>query len=547
AQLNALPTSVQEALFGAEALARIEEIEQRYGVQLMQPLAELATGAMPWGGFPNALLEQLPDREQVDELVDVVYRRILVGVLHEIDPSAAVEQVTVPEVVKHARTALSGVTLNERSVRRLESVVRQLLDGDTSRDEAVQLLTRVDKLGGIGVDVGQAEEFCDVVQDFERVYAQKTDSTKTAPAPNDALLMTDKEEQGIRQEHPVASTNDYSDTDEIIDKIIVRSGARFANASMERRFRDAMTSYLRGVRKKQQVIDVLSRGRDAGGIGLQEGVARKLVVLVDEVTGRVAPSVHRRAPSIAKPEKPPSREPIPVTPITRSPKPKPLLPPMPPMNIEALTAGVQPKALPGEENDPERLLPPARVTDSAPIATRAPAPPVRTPTPPPPATKQVPTPTPLVHETAKVVVQKAPTVPPRSTQSIKSVQRTQPIGKTKVQEVRTSNRRLIGPIEELERLAIDDFRKIGTNASDSARRIIEKVALLDRLSYAQRASGIRALRSSPLMTQYAEVLNEALASQRKVTDVLAKNASDPNALQPEEYRALQEVNEQLRV
>lgn len=115
-------------------------------------------------------------------------------------------------------------------------------------------------------------------------------------------------------------------------------------------------------------------------------------------------------------------------------------------------------------------------------------------------------------------------------------------------DIRPVSPRLVGPIEELQQLALADFRKIAKTPADAAQRIAEKLALLEKDSYTKRAEGVKALRGSALMVAYGEVLTAALMAKRKVEDEVKERVEkDRGALTIEEFRALGELNQRLRL
>lgn len=122
-----------------------------------------------------------------------------------------------------------------------------------------------------------------------------------------------------------------------------------------------------------------------------------------------------------------------------------------------------------------------------------------------------------------------------------------PSGKPRLQDIRPVPPRLVGPIEELQRLAIQDFRKIAKLPAEAAARIVEKLALLEKDSYTKRAEGVKGLRGSALMAVYAEVVNAAFLAKRKVDDLIAERLqADKGSLTMDEFRALMWLNQQLR-
>lgn len=115
--------------------------------------------------------------------------------------------------------------------------------------------------------------------------------------------------------------------------------------------------------------------------------------------------------------------------------------------------------------------------------------------------------------------------------------------RARIMDVRPPRPRLVGPVEELEQLTIDDFRKIAPDSVAAATRIIAKLDLLARQSFVVRANGIAALRRSPLMAAYADALNTAIGEGRSVEKILEAGKT----MTMQEYRALMDLNAQLRV
>ncbi|MDO8599211.1 MAG: hypothetical protein Q7S02_03815, partial [bacterium] len=199
--------------------------------------------------------------------------------------------------------------------------------------------------------------------------------------------------------------------------------------------------------------------------------------------------------------------------------PKPLPPPPPPMQASGVSAKPSAPTPPARTQLPslgarggEGELPLARNPSQPPLASRggatplqvveqipiAPPPPKSFPPaakPPPPIVKQIPVakaptipvpapklaplPTPQVAS-RQVGGQTPPTpkAPPPQPAPVLAPRVSAPSGKPRLQDIRPVPPRLVGPIEELQRLAIQDFRKIAKLPAEAAARIVEKLALL---------------------------------------------------------------------
>ncbi|MBI4433796.1 hypothetical protein HY632_03415 [Candidatus Uhrbacteria bacterium] len=215
------------------------------------------------------------------------------------------------------------------------------------------------------------------------------------------------------------------------------------------------------------------------------------------------------------PDPPPSYPPPIVTPW-----PAPIAPPVP-------------RAVPSVASP----LPPPPVAET-PLPRRLP---VSAPPPPMPVLPSPP-PTPL-PEPVRVPEVVLPSRPPM----IAAVPTVTSSGRPKVQEIRAVPPRLVGPIEELSRLTVHDFRKIAKTPAEAVEKILEKIALLEKDGNVKRAEGIRALRMSPLFSLYADILNAALAGKRPIVEeAKARHAADPAAFTTEEVQEMAKMNRGLR-
>ncbi len=108
--------------------------------------------------------------------------------------------------------------------------------------------------------------------------------------------------------------------------------------------------------------------------------------------------------------------------------------------------------------------------------------------------------------------------------------------------------RLIGPIEELSALTLEDFRNLGENdAAGSVRKIFGKIALLGQESFAKKAGGIKAWRQSPVYQLYLDLGRISLESGRAIREVIMTRqpAGQPN-LTEAEFNAIIDLNKRLR-
>lgn len=107
--------------------------------------------------------------------------------------------------------------------------------------------------------------------------------------------------------------------------------------------------------------------------------------------------------------------------------------------------------------------------------------------------------------------------------------------------------RVMGPIEVLGSLTIDDFRRLGETAGDRIRKIVDEVEALGRDSFAQRAAGIAAFRQSPTFKAYLAIGQRAMERKEEVADILdLMKAQGEPSLTAEEFEAIGTLMRQFR-
>ena len=112
---------------------------------------------------------------------------------------------------------------------------------------------------------------------------------------------------------------------------------------------------------------------------------------------------------------------------------------------------------------------------------------------------------------------------------------------SKVTDVRPTSK-LLGPMEELSMLTLQDFRRIGTNPTESVLRVETKIERLKKESLTRGKQGIVAWKSSPLYQQYNEIMHESLNRRIGPDALLLEKPS----LTIEEFHAIMELNAKLR-
>jgi len=108
-------------------------------------------------------------------------------------------------------------------------------------------------------------------------------------------------------------------------------------------------------------------------------------------------------------------------------------------------------------------------------------------------------------------------------------------------------RKLLGPIDELRYLTIDELRRWGGNPADRVAKIKQKIDALEDESFAKKVEGIKAWRSSPLYQLYLQIGRDSMEQGKPVKDIIAARQSQgQETLTWEEFTLISDLNQQLR-
>ena len=107
--------------------------------------------------------------------------------------------------------------------------------------------------------------------------------------------------------------------------------------------------------------------------------------------------------------------------------------------------------------------------------------------------------------------------------------------------------KLVGPVEELQNMNLVDFRRLASDPSQAAAKIQDKIELLRGESYAKMVEGVKAWRSSEIYQLYVSLSGEALRAGKAVEQVVKeREASGKPTLTAEDVRAVVKLNTSLR-
>jgi len=119
-------------------------------------------------------------------------------------------------------------------------------------------------------------------------------------------------------------------------------------------------------------------------------------------------------------------------------------------------------------------------------------------------------------------------------------------GKVKMEDVKFVPK-LVGPIDELRDMSIEDWRRLGNSPEEFTDKIIEKINFLEKESYKKRLAGIKAWRQSPVNLAYLEIGQNSMIHSKNLSEVIGGIiSSGGETLNLSEFNAVMELNKKLR-
>ncbi|MCK5459949.1 hypothetical protein KAI52_02455 [Candidatus Parcubacteria bacterium] len=107
--------------------------------------------------------------------------------------------------------------------------------------------------------------------------------------------------------------------------------------------------------------------------------------------------------------------------------------------------------------------------------------------------------------------------------------------------------KLVGPIEELEYLSIEDFRNWSKDPMKAIKKIEEKIAVAGEKFLEKRILGIKAWKKSEINKLYLEILNDGLIKHKQTEEIIEEREKErKTVLSKDEFEAIMELNRRLR-
>lgn len=142
-----------------------------------------------------------------------------------------------------------------------------------------------------------------------------------------------------------------------------------------------------------------------------------------------------------------------------------------------------------------------------------------------------------------IIREKTMVKPPILKMTPKSVM---PVEKATVQDVKPATRRLTGPVEELQYMTLEDFRRLGRDKKEIKDEVIERVMLLGEETLMKKIQGIKAWKSSPVFKLYLQLSLKGIQEKKSVEKLIEESQTrNEETLTLSEVELISELNQAL--
>ncbi|HLD18165.1 MAG TPA: hypothetical protein VJB99_03785 [Patescibacteria group bacterium] len=550
--LKDLPEEIQDFLWSADVFDVLDRLREKYlfeekaEAELLGLLEDVTVGRAAWTGLPGLLEERIGIRGEFSTrmAIDLAGYRLLPlsdflgDVAGQIrvwggDPAVfrSVQKVEIrafqpeqmtKEILKDLRVHLTDAV----SEHRLETIFASFVRREKGQEEIAEALCHPVKLGGLALSPGAAGKL--VAAFFERLEKNPWwKASRISPVvpvvavPPRALPTEDKQKREKKEDEEemfrfveMLKKTDVArglPLDEAVAEIQKQASLVLETEAISR-FRAAVEARLREVRTPVQTREQLEKSRGSGGVGLTGTVLAQTMEALEQVfeawqrveTERLAKGRRTRTEEIAR---------------TR----------------EERDAFVKKEEALLSRRFAERTgtIPKESVSPAAPSLARVTA-------------------SHNIKEELKRQEANIDSVRVKQAvvqASARPESAPPPISKVslpnRMEDVRTIRRPLAGPMEEIGRMTLTEFRRLSGDPAEASLKVKDKIDLLSEEGYQKRVEAVQAWRASPLYTAYRRVVERSL-SEGVSLEKAAEKFDVPDMPTPAEVRCLASLNASLR-
>lgn len=516
-KFNNLPVDVKQKISSGPVLLTIESLENKYGVSLASFVMRVMVGEVYYKNITaNLIVEYDLDATVAEELEKELKEKVFLGVSEYLDGGQAVRAKAAPEVTSPFFIN-KKVSAPSKPVPPSPSSGRQVFEREAKGGSGA---------GSSGPIVRRAPVSAAPVKNFLE------DDEKDIAAMG-KVTASFKSAAGEKNEA-------------ILGEIIKEANISFASADLVKRFKEIISTYLRGIRTKVEVKENLLKDVASGGVKMEVSEADRVLVIATKKklaqedknsTGRSLVNARTTSDGTSftfnKEEiKQALKE---RTEVNRgdvvdlggrdaSYDLAALSKKNPAVNADSVNGAV---SLTGNITKKAPIIPktdikkdPVKI-DFGKISS----------------TKQAPIG--KAQDKESVPVQQAPEADAKRTAAVSS-------NKKRMEDIKLAPK-IMSPIDELAYMDLVNFRRLDQSPARRIAKIEEKIDLLEKEGIDKKIEGIRAWRNNPVNKTYLSMGQESITEGKNISDIIKERKEQGlNCLTNEEFEAVMDLNDSLR-
>jgi hypothetical protein len=470
-KFNELPPEVKEAASSPAAMAILDQLEVKYHVNLASSVMRLLVKEIKLAELENHLLIDLK-----------------MGPAEAVAIAAELREKVLAPAMKHLASEAAAPVA-----------------------KGMELVETEPNLPDVPANHGQAEEeIVELSEELKELNREKTIQLDLkSDRQNDIFNEEDESEIKILTEQIGEIKKPETDpTEENLAKLIEECKISFSSQILVDRFRQILSTYLKGVRKKIETKDAMLKAIEAGGLNLDEVEIERVMGLAQKYKPTDEENKLEQPKKIVLPEDKLAADRMAV------------LKEIGARDVE-YDLGKAIEARQGQAQAANEQKPVVEAPSQPAVKSEAPA----------------------VPEVPKQELPPAVEPPKKVFSFFRS---SDAIGKKKMEDVKFVPKTM-GPIDELRFMDTVSFRRLGKVASESTAKLKGKIVLLEKEQYAKKLEGIKAWRQSPLNQLYVSMTQSALSQGMNIEQIIAqKTQANEDCLNQSEFEAIMMLNQDLR-
>lgn len=440
------------------------------------------------------------------------------------------EEIT-PEILVKRILAETEIGLDKNLLKKFEAIIRSRFSDARDEEETSEALTRVKKLGGLELGAEDAKKISENLE--AKLKSVKLFELKPEPAvekePEKKVIkrssakpasgtvgnstsykLTAKKEYAVYgaederevshvarqlEKRGVETKIDFSEeVKKSTDKIAKYGKISFVDENAKKKFSNIISARLRDIRDEMETMEILTRDKGVGGLGLAPEIAKEISLLIE--TEFQLLSEARKARELQKHK-----------------------------DWEQTTEAEKINKEEGQKTEEQKRLDEKYQKIVKNISSKVKA---------------------VDIEKTKIIGSEAPNSGELMVK-VKSARPVAPSGKPLVEDI-SFTPKLLGPIDELRGMTLVDFRRLGKNPMDTTEKIKDKIDLLEDESHLKKMEGLAAWRESEISKIYFEIMRQCLNNGKSVDEIIAtRNAGKILSLTPDEFKAVMKLFEIMRI